>query len=60
MHVPRTLIVEHPIGRPLGAAGDVERQHAVLEAAFDLAATATENGTIWELSSAYRPTPTSG
>jgi hypothetical protein len=58
--IPRTLIVKHPMGRPLGAAGDVDRQHEVLGAALDLAASATENGTVSEFSSAYRPAPTDG
>jgi hypothetical protein len=60
LRLPRTLIVEHPMGRPLGAAGDVDRQHEILGAALDLAASAAENGTVWEFSSAYRPAPASG
>ncbi len=54
---PRTLVVEHPMGRPLGAAGDTARQHEVLNAAFDLLGSATENGTIAEFPETYRPRP---
>lgn len=45
------------MGRPLGAAGDVVRHNEVLTAAFDLAESATENGTTVEFSETYRPNP---
>jgi hypothetical protein len=57
LKVPRTLIVKHPMGRPLGAAGDAVRQHEILNAAFDLGESATENGTIVEFPKPYRPRP---
>ncbi len=58
LRIPRTLIVKHPMGRPLGAAGDVERHHEILDAAFELAESATENGTIVEFPGIYRPAAT--
>jgi len=57
LKMPRTLVVKHPMGRPLGAAGDMARQHEVLDAALDLLASATENGTIAAFPKAYRPSP---
>ena len=57
LRLARTLIVRHPMGRPLGAAGDAARHNEVLTAAFDLAESATENGTIVEFSETYRPNP---
>jgi hypothetical protein len=57
LHIPRTLIVKHPMGRPLGAAYDSARQREVLDEAFDLAETTEENGSITESSASYRPTP---
>ncbi len=59
LKVPRTLVVRHPMGRPMGAPSDVERQTQVLRSALDLLKSATENGAIVELPEAYRPTPTS-
>jgi len=57
LKMPRTLVVKHPMGRPLGAAGDAERQREVLHATFDLLGSATENATITEFPEAYRPCP---
>lgn len=57
MKIPRTLVVKHPMGRPLGAAGDATRHHAVLRAAFDLLKTATGGGIVVEFPEAYRPRP---
>lgn len=53
MRVPRAVITRHPMGRPLGAPHDVERQREVLETALDLLETATEP-TVIELPAAYR------
>ncbi len=39
MSVPRALITQHPLGRPLGAPGDAERQRAVVERALGLLAS---------------------
>lgn len=36
MGLSRSLITRHPMGRPLGAPGDTERQRAVVEAAVSL------------------------
>jgi hypothetical protein len=55
MSVARALITPHPLGRPLGAPGDSERQLAVVEAALDLF-QATEP-TIREFRLPYRPAP---
>jgi hypothetical protein len=59
MRLPRTLTVQHPMGRPFGAAGDKARHHDVLNAAFDLLESATANGTIAQFPKAYRPKPRS-
>lgn len=36
MGVARALVTQHPMGRPLGAPHDAERQIAVVRAALDL------------------------
>ncbi len=36
MGVARALVTDHPMGRPLGAPGDAERQMAVVRAALEL------------------------
>lgn len=56
MSVARALITPHPLGRPLGAPGDTERQLAVVEAALDLFDAA--ESTIRDFPLPYRPTPT--
>lgn len=55
MTLPRTLVTRNPMGRPLGAPGDTERQFEVLDAAFDLVDRADEPGTIVELETLFRP-----
>lgn len=57
MKVPRALVVRNPMGRPLGAAGDAERQDEVVNAALDLVGSATENNTIVQFPHPYRPNP---
>ncbi len=57
MKIPRALTVRHPMGRPLGAAGDEDRHHEVLNAAFDLLESATANGALVEFPKDFRPTP---
>jgi hypothetical protein len=57
MKLPRTLVVRHPLGRPMGAANDTERQNEVLNAALDLFASAASNATIEEFPKPYRPAP---
>ncbi|TDI51866.1 MAG: hypothetical protein E2O95_04970 [Acidobacteria bacterium] len=46
MHLPRTLTVNHPMGRPLGPAHQADRHNAVLDAAFALLTSATESGSM--------------
>jgi hypothetical protein len=60
MSVPRTLVVRHPVGRPMGAPFDTSRHMSVLNAAFDLFELTTVNGNIVELSEAYRPMRSDG
>jgi hypothetical protein len=57
MKIPRTLVVKHPMGRPLGAAGDIARHHEVLRAAFGLLESATGSGAVVEFPETYRPRP---
>ncbi len=56
MKIPRLVITHHPMGRPLGAPGDRERQRSVIVAALRLLETATQGGTILELNEPYRIT----
>lgn len=58
MSLPRAVIVPHPMGRPLGAPHDVERQTEILLTALDLLDQAVENNTVVHLPGSYRPTPT--
>lgn len=55
MKLPRTVVVRHPMGRPLGAPGDHERQAEVVDAALDLLETATSGYTVRELDIDWRP-----
>ena len=55
MSVPRAVITQHPLGRPLGAPHDVDRQRAVIEQALSLL-DATEP-TIVEFAESYRVPP---
>jgi D-proline reductase (dithiol) PrdB len=57
MSLPRLVVTPHPMGRPLGAPHDVERQTEVLLAALDLLDNAVENGSVVEFPGSYRPTP---
>lgn len=57
MSLPRLVLVPHPMGRPLGAPHDVERQTEILLAALDLLDSAVENGSVVDLPGSYRPTP---
>lgn len=45
---PRALFVRFPYGAPLGPANAAETQRAVIRAALDLLANATQPGTIVE------------
>lgn len=55
MRLPRTVITHHPMGRPLGAPGDRERQRMVIAAALELLETAREGGGMVDLPGTYRP-----
>lgn len=52
MGLSRSVITQHPMGRPLGAPGDAQRQRAVIEAALGL--LASDAPTIVEFSDPYR------
>ena len=55
MGLSRALITQHPMGRPLGAPGDAERQRAVVRSALDL--LSSDEQTIAEFPEPWRPTP---
>ena len=55
MKLPRTVVTRHPMGRPLGAPFDRERQRTIVEAALDLVDTATSGPAMVELTEAWRP-----
>ncbi|MFU8858608.1 MAG: hypothetical protein ACNA8S_16580 [Deferrisomatales bacterium] len=57
MSLPRVLLTRHPVGRPLGAPGDAERQKSVLLAALELLENAPANGSSLEFGEPYRPRP---
>ena len=52
MGLSRSLITRHPMGRPLGAPGDGQRQRAVVEQALGMLANTKQ--TITEFPEAYR------
>ena len=56
MGVARALVTRHPMGRPLGAPGDGERQSAVVRAALDLLERPEQS--IVEFPEPWRPAPT--
>ena len=55
MSLPRSVITRHPMGRPLGAPGDGERQRQVVETALRL--LAGDEPSIIEMDHSYRPGP---
>ncbi|MBW7883829.1 MAG: hypothetical protein H3C34_14560 [Caldilineaceae bacterium] len=55
LSLPRVLVTPHPMGRPLGPPGNVQRQRETLLAALALLETANHNGTVTTLPAAYRP-----
>jgi hypothetical protein len=55
MRLPRTLVVPHPMGRPIGAPGDAVRHREVVEAALRMVDTADRVGTIERLGGSYWP-----
>lgn len=56
MNVARALVTPHPLGRPLGAPGDTNRQRDVVEAA--LALFEVTEPTVREFPLGYRSCPT--
>jgi hypothetical protein len=57
MMIPRTLITRFPMGRPLGAVHDRERQTDVVLTALAMLESATAPGTIEQYAHSYRPAP---
>lgn len=55
MGVSRALVTPNPMGRPLGAPGDGERQAAVVRAAITLLESTEQS--IVEFAQAWRPRP---
>ena len=55
--MPRVAAIEHPFGRPYGDVGDVETQRAVLQAALDVAVTASEPGVVEHLPFVWHEEP---
>ena len=55
MNLPRSLITNHPMGRPLGPPGDAVAQTAVLRAALQLVDTAETGGAVERFDAPYRP-----
>ena len=55
MSLPRLVLTPFPMGRPLGAPGDVETQHQTLLAALRLFDSAVGNGAVAWLDLPYRP-----
>ena len=54
MQLPRAVVTDHPMGRPLGPAGDRRRQRAVVESALALIDSATER-TVLDDATPFRP-----
>lgn len=54
MKLPRVVVTRHPIGRALGAPGDIERQREVLSRAFQLLQNANAGASLVELDGPYR------
>ena len=54
MRLPRTLITQHPMGRPLGASGDRDRQRRVISSALELLENAPSGATVVELDEPWR------
>jgi hypothetical protein len=57
MKIPRLVITPHPMGRTLGAPGDRQRQRHTLVVALKLLETATQGGSMVELTEPYRAAP---
>lgn len=57
MNPARILLTPHPMGRPLSAPFDIEKQTDVLKSGLRLLETATSGGTIVEYAKPYRTGP---
>jgi len=57
MNPARILLTPHPMGRPLSAPFDVEKQRDVLKAGLALLESATEGGTFVDYEPRYRAGP---
>jgi hypothetical protein len=55
--LPRTLTTRFPMGRPLGAVHDRQRQRAVVERAFGMLESADVPGTIERFPDPWRIAP---
>ncbi len=55
--MPRVAAIEHPFGRPFGDVDDESTQSAVLRAALDCFASASEPGTIKHLPFVWPESP---
>ena len=53
MTLPRVVTTPHPMGRPLGAPGDHQRQRDTILSALDLLESARQVGTILDLPGSY-------
>jgi len=53
----RILLTPHPMGRPLSAPFDTEKQAAVLKAGLDLLENAAGGGTVIQYTEPYRTGP---
>ena len=53
MRLPRTLVTRHPLGRTIGAPGDVASQRRVVGAALEMLSEASQPSQIVELEDAY-------
>ena len=53
MMIPRLVVTPHPMGRPLGAPGDDQRQHDCIQAAMTLLESADKPGSIHMMPGSY-------
>lgn len=55
MKLPRLVLTPFPMGRPVGAPGDVEGQRLTIHAALELLGSARAAGALVALEQPYRP-----
>jgi len=53
LNLPRTVITQFPVGRPLGAPGDSNTQREVILSALNLLENSTEGGIIRKIPTRY-------